>query len=234
MDDPASAFRIVVADQDANARRELVRALSFESRSCTVHEAGDSVQALAVTRQYKPHLVFLDLALAQQFDIQRINNGSRECKARTRTIITIATLDGHQIIEALQLGIAGIVLKSSSSQVLIQSIRSALSDHLWLEHPVAAMLAETVRGLSSRKNHIARSEEYGLTPRELDIIKRIAGGRTNREVSQDCAMSERTVKHHLTNIFGKIGVSTRLELALFAIDHQLVNKQPPPEEFAKA
>jgi DNA-binding NarL/FixJ family response regulator len=111
--------------------------------------------------------------------------------------------------------------------MLLQSLRSALSGNLWLESRIAATLAETLRGHSSSKNATVRPEEYKLTRRELDIIASIAGGRTNREVSQDYAISERTVKHHLTNIFGKVGVSTRLELALFAVDHHLVNKETP-------
>jgi two-component system, NarL family, nitrate/nitrite response regulator NarL len=231
MDTQANPITIVVADEDASSRRELLRALSYDPGSCVTHEALDSVHALTLTHRLKPHIVLLDLTLARRFEIQDIN-GSPACRVRTRMIITIATLDGQQIIEALQIGASGIVLKSSSPQALLHSIRSTLADHLWLERPLAATLAETVRGLSMHRNRTAGSGEYGLTPRELDIIARIAGGRTNREVSRDCAMSERTVKHHLTNIFDKVGVSTRLELAVFALDHQLVHKNRPSDGLA--
>lgn len=226
MDDQPSPITIVIADDDTRARRELVTLLDSDPKLRVIYEAMDVNHALTLMRRHNPHIVFLDLAIARQCKVQ----SSDACPTghiRTRTIVTLATLNGQQIIEALRLGAAGIVLKSPSSNVLLQSIRNAISGNLWLERRIAATLAETLRGHSSSKNATVRPEEYKLTRRELDIIASIAGGRTNREVSQDYAISERTVKHHLTNIFGKVGVSTRLELALFAVDHHLVTKETP-------
>lgn len=229
MDNQTHAITVVIADEDVNARRNLSRALALEARCCAIHEAADSAHASRLSEQLNAHIVLLDLKLARQFEFQSIDRS----KPRSRVIVTIAKLDGQQIIEALQIGASGVVLKSSSSQVLLQSIRSTLAGHLWLERPVAATLSQTVRALPARRNRTGRSGAYGLTSRELDIIAKIAGGRTNKEVSLDCAMSERTVKYHLTNIFGKIGVSTRLELALFALNHDLVSKTPSPERSAQ-
>lgn len=224
MEDQPTHISIVIADDDAGARRELIGLLDTDARLRVIYEAVDVTHLLSLMRRLNPHIALLDLAIARQFEIQSTNSLSTG-HLRARTIITLAALNGQQIIEALRLGAAGIVVKRPSSDVLLQSIRSTMSGHLWLERRVAATLAETLRGPSPGKNGMTGPGQYNLTRRELDIIAAIAGGRTNREVSQDYAISERTVKHHLTNIFGKVGVSTRLELALFAVDHHLVNRQ---------
>jgi DNA-binding CsgD family transcriptional regulator len=84
-----------------------------------------------------------------------------------------------------------------------------------------AVLIQAIRGSSSHGSGTVSTRHYSLTPREIEIVQKIADGRSNKEVGHDFSIRERTVKHHLTNIFGKVGVSSRLELALFARDHQI-------------
>lgn len=84
---------------------------------------------------------------------------------------------------------------------------------------------DALREVFGRREEPPPAKDYRLTPRELDIIEKIVNGRSNKEVGAEFAISERTVKHHLTNIFGKVGVSSRLQLALFAVNHHLTSNQ---------
>ena len=102
-----------------------------------------------------------------------------------------------------------------------KTIRRVMDGHYCFETNGVAVLLEAFRASFARKNPLAQ-KEYGLTMRELEIITEIAAGHSNREIGQHFSICERTVKHHLTSIFDKVGVSSRLELALFAVKHRLV------------
>ena len=105
-----------------------------------------------------------------------------------------------------------------------------MAGYYWLDNESVEMLVEVLRESLAQGNWTTSPKDYGLTPRELDIIAKIANGRSNREVGREFSISERTVKHHLTNIFTKIGVSSRLQLALFAFNHRLMAEHGPSVE----
>jgi two-component system, NarL family, nitrate/nitrite response regulator NarL len=96
-----------------------------------------------------------------------------------------------------------------------------MAGQYWLENASLGILVKVLREVLSNGNGVNASKEYGLTRRELDIIAKIVSGQSNKEVGADFSISERTVKHHLTNIFYKVGVTSRLQLALFAVTHHL-------------
>jgi DNA-binding NarL/FixJ family response regulator len=131
-----------------------------------------------------------------------------------------AAAEKDQIVEALQLGARGIVLKDSATQILLQSIRAVMNGEYWVGRESVSNLVQYLRGLIGSGN-TARQRKYGLTPRELEIVSAVVAGYANKEIAEHFKISEDTVKHHLSNIFDKIGVSTRLELALFAVNQAL-------------
>ena len=132
-----------------------------------------------------------------------------------------AAIERAQIVEALQLGARGIVLKESATQLLLKSIRSVMAGQYWVGNESVSDLVTTLRDLMVPPREEARKKTFGLTPRELEIISAIVAGYTNKDIAEKFSISEQTVKHHLTNIFDKLGVSNRLELALFAVNHHL-------------
>jgi DNA-binding NarL/FixJ family response regulator len=137
-----------------------------------------------------------------------------------RVILLTAAAEKDQIVEALQLGARGIVLKDSATQILLQSIRAVMNGEYWVGRESVSNLVQYLRGLIGSGN-TARQRKYGLTPRELEIVSAVVAGYANKEIAEHFKISEDTVKHHLSNIFDKIGVSTRLELALFAVNQAL-------------
>src|SRR5205085_7918588 len=167
-----------------------------------------------------PDVLLLDLAMPRCPGLEALRRlGDKQ--SPVRTILLTAAIDSKQIVEALQAGARGVVLKDSATQVLLTSIRAVQHGAAWVGRESVPSLAEYL------KAHIAPAPEkkdrpYGLTVRELDMVSAIAEGLTNREIAEKFKLSEDTVKHHLTNIFDKTGVSSRLELALMAINQNLV------------
>ena len=137
-----------------------------------------------------------------------------------RVILLTAAAEKDQIVEALQLGARGVVLKDSATQILLQSIRAVMNGEYWVGRESVSNLVQYLRGLIGSGN-TARQKRYGLTPRELEIVSAVVAGYANKEIAEHFKISEDTVKHHLSNIFDKLGVSTRLELALFAVNQSL-------------
>ena len=215
--------RIVVADDHAMFRDGLSRLLEVEPDLKVVGTAADGIEALEQVATLQPDLLMLDLAMPRMAGLVAL----RELKNRSsqaKVIILTAAIDSSEIVTALQLGAHGIVLKEAASELLFKSIRTVMSGRYWIGRKRVADLEATLRELSA-EHAAANRRHFGLTPRELEIIGVILGGYSNNDIAASFSISEKTVKHHLTNIFDKLGVSNRLELALFALHHNLV---PPP------
>jgi DNA-binding NarL/FixJ family response regulator len=125
-------------------------------------------------------------------------------------------------VTAIQLGARGLVLKESGAAVLLKGIRGVMAGQYWIGREAVADLLDVLRSLSASDGDAPR-KDFGLTAREIDIIGAVVAAYGNKEIGERLQISEKTVKHHLTNIFDKLGVSNRLELALLAVHHRLVS-----------
>jgi two-component system, NarL family, nitrate/nitrite response regulator NarL len=126
-------------------------------------------------------------------------------------------------VTALQLGAAGVVLKTAPPDLLFKSIRAVILGQHWIGRECVSDLVQALRSYAEAPP--APRVRFGLTPRELEITSAVVGGFSNKEIAKKFVLSEDTVKHHLTNIFDKVGASNRLELALFAVHHRLLEEQ---------
>lgn len=142
-------------------------------------------------------------------------------------LVLASTIDRSVAAAALQVGTRGIVLNSATPAMLFKSIRSVAAGQYWIGRQAVSDLVDMIRQLRLGNDPDAGPRRYGLTARELEIIAAVVAGETNRVIAQRFSLSEDTVKHHLTHIFDKLGVFTRLELALFAIHHHLVPAAAP-------
>jgi DNA-binding NarL/FixJ family response regulator len=212
--------RIVIADDHPIFRDGLKRLLESEREFKVVGEACDGIDAVTLVQQLKPDVLLLDLAMPRRAGLDALREMGNE-PVSPRVILLTAAAEKHQIVEALQLGARGVVLKDSATQILLKSIRAVMSGEYWVGRESVSNLVQYLRNLVDSSVNDPRKKKYGLTPRELEVISAVVAGFANKEIAQHFKISEDTVKHHLSNIFDKLGVSTRLELALFAVNQAL-------------
>lgn len=220
MDKSTPTIRIVIADDHPIFRDGLRRLLELERDFRVVGEASDGAQAIELVGKLQPDILLLDLAMPNLPGLEALAELARGA-APVRTIMLTAAIERTQIVEALQLGARGIVLKDSATQLLMKAVRSVMAGQYWLGRESVSDLVAALRDLMPRGGEGVTQKRFGLTPRELEVVSVIVAGYTNKDIAQKFAISEQTVKHHLTNIFDKLGVSNRLELALYAVNHRL-------------
>ena len=219
----AQSVRILIADDHPIFRDGLRRLLEAEPKFAVVGEACDGAEALKLTRQLKPDILLLDLAMPRHPGLEALREMSSGPAGSysVRVILLTAAAEKNQIVEALQLGARGVVLKDSATQLLLKSIETVMAGEYWVGRESVSNLVQYLRTLVQSSGEEARQKKFGLTPRELEIVSAVVAGYANKEIAEYFKISEDTVKHHLSNIFDKLGVSTRLELALFAVNQSL-------------
>lgn len=217
----SDGIRIVIADDHPIFRRGLRQLLEAEPDFAIVGEASDGEEAVRLARAAQPDVLLLDVAMpgVSGMDALAELNGSSPA---IRTILLTASIERAEIVKALQLGAAGVVLKSTASELLLKSIRSVMAGQHWIGHEAVSDLVELLRSYVDAPAEKPARERFRLTPRELEVISAVVSGLTNKEIAKKFSLSEDTVKHHLTNIFDKVGASNRLELALFAVHHRIL------------
>jgi two-component system, NarL family, nitrate/nitrite response regulator NarL len=222
-------IRIVVADDHPIFRDGLCKLLALEEDFQVVAQAQDGRQVLDVLQQYEPDILLLDLkmpGLDGLATLQRL----QAVKNKTRVIVLTASDDKNEFVQAMKLGTSGIVLKQTATELLIKSIRKVHAGEIWLDsHTTAAVIRQFVANDEAQPAMHSLSaapptrerERSPLSQREREIVALVAQGFKNKEMAEKMFISEQTVKNHLHNIFDKLGVSDRLELALYAIHNNL-------------
>ena len=196
--------------------------LLFEDHSdvVVVGEARDGQDALALTQRLTPDLLLLDVAMPGMSGLD-VARQLHEAHSRTRVIVLSASVHRAEIPHMLKLGVRGIVAKESAVDLLLKAIRAVHAGEYWVERDI---VGDLLVALGHRESRRGAKRPFGLTPRELELVRLVATGLSNKDIARQCSLREDTVKHHMSNIFDKTGVSTRLELALFALHNSLVEQ----------
>src|SRR6202171_3648131 len=209
--------RIVIADDHPIVRDGLKKLLLLEDDFEIVGEAGDGREVLSKVQEVDPDVLLLDLRMPNLDGLAALQ-ALQQTNKRTRVIILTASEDKNEFVQALKLGCSGIVLKQTAPELIVKSIRKVHGGEIWLDsHTTAAVMRQFAApgeiGSGSGKSR----ERSPLSQREREIVQLVAQGYKNKEMAEKMFISEQTVKNHLHNIFDKLGVSDRLELALYAI-----------------
>jgi len=201
-------IRILVADDHYIVRMGLIGLVSFESDMEIVGQAADGSQAVEMFEKLNPDLVLMDVRMPIKDGIVATTQiRSKHPEAR---ILMLTTHDGDtDIHRAIQAGAQGYVLKNSTGEQLVPALRAVAAGQKWIPQEISARL-------TSRKLF----EE--LTPRELEVLQKMAKGLANKEIGDVLEISENTVKHHLKNILGKLHVADRTEAVTIALQRGII------------
>jgi DNA-binding NarL/FixJ family response regulator len=227
MSDRTGPIRIVIADDHPIFRDGLRRLLAVEPDFEVVGEAPDGRQALQCVRAERPDVLLLDLAMPGVGGLETL----RELRAETeavRAVVLTASIDREDALEAVRLGARGIVLKAAATPLLYKCIRAVVAGEYWIGHERVQDLVASLRAFGDARSG-ERPPAATLTRRELQVALAVLDGASNREIGQKLGLGEQTVKNHLSSIFDKLGVSSRLELALYAVHHRLAGARNQPE-----
>jgi DNA-binding NarL/FixJ family response regulator len=213
----AASIRILIADDHAVFRYGLRRLLESEPGFTVVGEAVDGSEVAKLTSTLKPAVLMLDLAMPGLTGIEVLRELA-SAHGEVRTIVLTAAIEEKQIVEALQLGARGILLKDAAIQLVTKCIAKVLAGDYWVGREAVTSLVDYLHGLKRRSEPKTPPSLLKFTPREQEIISAILTGCVNKEIAANLAISEDTVKRHLSNIFAKAGVSNRLELAIWSMN----------------
>lgn len=218
--------RVLIADDHPMFREGLRMLLELDRKIRVVGEARDGQEAAELARKLKPDLVLLDLRMPRCTGIDALKL-IQKLPFQVRVLVLATEVERHDIVEVLKCGAAGIILKESTTQLLRKSIHAVVAGEYWVERQ---SISDLVRELTRRPGPASPDAPQGqgpwkLTPRERQIVSEVVAGRTNKDIAQELCVSLQTVKHHLTNIFDKVGVHNRLELALFSVHNSSVGVQ---------
>ncbi len=218
-------IRILIADAGPIFRQGLRTVIATQSDLSVVGEASDGAQAVKLTGQRTPDILLLDLGIPGLMGLEVLHKV--QCSApQVRSIILGPNTETPETLEALELGARGVISKHSSAELLFKAIRSVMAGQYWIGRNKIADILQSLDKRTSAPLNASLGNNFRLTPREIQIISGILLGEGNKDIATKFGLSENTIKHHLSHIFEKLGVGSRLELALFAADRDLMGRRP--------
>jgi DNA-binding NarL/FixJ family response regulator len=204
-------IRVLAVDDHPVVRAGLAQLLEQADDIELIGVAEDGERALAIVREQETDVVLMDLEMPGMDGIQATARIRHE-HPRTQLVVLTSFSDSDRVLDALDAGAIGYLLKGADPDELLQGIRAAARG----ESPLAPRAASAL--LAARAG---RRPAEGLTPRERDVLLMVAQGLPNKQIARRLEISERTVKGHLTHIFDRIGVTDRTQAALWAKRHRL-------------
>ncbi len=219
----ATPIRIVLVDDHALVLAGLRMLIESQPGLAVTGEASTPDQALAVVARERPEIVLLDLDLAGRSGLDLIPD-LRTASPASRIVVLTGLRDAAAHQQAVRSGARGVVLKEMAADVLVKAIEKVHAGEAWLNRTmIADVLAELPRATEKENPEAPRIRS--LSAREREVLALIGEALSNKRIAERLCITETTVRHHLTSIFAKLGVSDRLELLVYAHRHKLV---PPP------
>jgi two-component system, NarL family, response regulator LiaR len=213
-------IRILLADDHAVVRQGLKMFLALDDELEVIGEAENGAEALELARKLSPDVVLMDLLMPVMDGITAIGHIRKELPD-VEVIALTSVLEDASVVGAVRAGAIGYLLKDTEADSLRRSIRAAAQGQVQLSPAAAARLMREMRQ--------PEQQAEALTERETDVLKLLAVGRANKEIARDLMIGEKTVKTHVSNILGKLGVQSRTQAALHAVRAGLV----PAEQLAE-
>jgi two-component system nitrate/nitrite response regulator NarL len=215
-----SPVRVLIADEHVIFRAALRRVLEFEPGFQVAGETSGNGEVVTLARELAPDVLLMDIDTPGHHTLDAV----RELSAPPhgcRTIILTSEMADEHVVRAFRAGARGIMTKAAPVDLLFKSIDAVMAGEYWVGRE---RVADLIRVLQSEPARPDDQRRFGLTSRELEVVQAVVGGYTNKEIAEKLVISQNTTKHHLSSIFDKLGVSNRLELALFTHSHRLLQR----------
>lgn len=207
---------MLIADDHPVVRQGLRSFLQLQPDLEVVGEAADGEDAVAEAERLEPDVVLMDLVMPRVDGLEAIARIHR-ARPSTRIIVLTSFGDDERVVPAVKAGAAGYLLKDAEPQALADAIRGVHAGEGFLHPAVTArVMEEVVAGMRPTVADL-------LTSREMDVLRQIAHGRSNREIARELSISEKTVKTHVSNVLAKLGLADRTQAALYAVQNRVVD-----------
>ncbi|WP_353233830.1 response regulator [Diaphorobacter ruginosibacter] len=216
------AVSVFLIDDHTLMRRGLIALLSQQHDLAVVGEAADAAQALRLVPELQPDVILLDNHLPGVKGVDAIA-GLREASPRSRILMLTVSEDGHDLAAALRNGAQGYLLKTIEGHMLADSIQRAIRGESVVSPELMGKLVDALRARDSDEEAATAMDEdtqalSPLSPREEEVLGHIASGASNKEIARALEIAETTVKIHVQHILRKLGVSSRVQAAVYASD----------------
>lgn len=218
-------IKILIADGHAVMREGLQRLLSAETGFEVIAEASDPAKMAALAEHYQPEIILVESSLGGE-SVPALLRRLKASRCLSRVIVMTASARHEDHVQFVRSGACGILTRDTSSEMLVKGIRKVCAGELWVDRRTTAeamrQMVDARAALPLPRGGANERGTSALSKREREIAGLVAQGFKNKDIAARLFISEQTVKNHMHNIFEKLGVSDRLELALLTIHHGLI------------
>jgi NarL family two-component system response regulator LiaR len=211
-------IRVLIVDDHAVVRTGLKVFLDLQPDMEVVGEAADGSEGVAMARRLEPDVILMDLLMPNMDGVTAIGRIKSE-RPETEIVTMTSFIEEEKVTSALEAGASGYVLKDAEAEEVAAAVRAAYAGEVHLDPAVARLLAQRMRDRKSPKDDLAEP----LTEREKDVLRLLGQGMSNKDIGATLFITERTARTYVSNILGKLGLASRTQAALYAVEHKLVD-----------
>jgi len=215
-------INVMLVDDHSMVREGIRQLLELDGDIKVIGEAGNGMMCLEMLETLTPDVILLDINMPQMDGLQVLAK-LKERKLNNKVLILTIHNEVEYLMRAVEIGVAGYLLKDSESSVLKEAIFAVYNGENFIDSTMTPLLKE--QNYLKELQREARSKEKVLSTREIEVLCALAEGLYNKEIASKLQISEKTVKNHVSNIFKKISVSDRTQAAVYAIRHKFVDIQ---------
>jgi NarL family two-component system response regulator LiaR len=215
VDEPVK-IRVLLVDDHAVVRTGLRTFFDLQPDIEVVGEAADGSEGVAMARRLEPDVVLMDLLMPNMDGITAISRIKAE-RTETEIVTMTSFIEEEKVTSALEAGASGYVLKDAEAEEVAAAVRAAYAGEVHLDPAVARLLAQRMRTKKSPEDDLVEP----LTDREKDVLRLLGQGMSNKEIGAALFITERTARTYVSNILGKLGLASRTQAALYAVEHKL-------------
>ena len=206
--------RVLIVDDHPLFRRGLVQLLRTIPAFVLVGEAASGAEGLALARELRPDLILLDLNMRDGDGLDMLR-GLRTARSEARVVMVTVSDSGEDVVAALRGGVEGYLLKDMEPEAMLEALQDVAAGRVVIPPQLNHLLAAALRGESRPQSAGAA----GLTEQELRILEKIAAGLPNKQIGRELDIAEGTVKVHVKHILRKLELRSRVEAAVWAVEH---------------